>query len=209
MSYIPLREIGKGDWSNDPITYCAGSSLDTIYRHTNGDIHTNASLNCQTYMANYCSKEWNDICEAQSHNLTPINYIYMNDLTRGDLLVRNTAKHKYITHMSSNCSLYLQPFDPHDPNSPPVGEWIADKGGYCSPTYTVKKEGLDADPVMNKILDKPNIAMDILANIYNNAKRNNTLESLNGTRLYDFFQTPYFQQCLVLNNQNPNRYRIP
>lgn len=208
MSYTPLRQIGKGDWSNNPMTYCAGSSLDTIFRHTNGDIHTNASLNCQTYMANYCSKDWNDICEAQSQNRVPINYMYMNDITRGDLLVRNTAKHKYITHMSSNCSLMLQPFDPHDPESPPVGEWLANRGGgQCIPTYAVKPEGLDNDPVMNKLLEKPQIGIDILLNIYNNAKRHNTLESLQGTKLYAFFQTPYFQQCTV--NHNLNLMKFP
>ena len=63
----------------------------------------------------------------------------------------------------------------------------------CIPTYEVNPVGIDDDPVMNKILDRPIIGIDILVNIYNTMKRKNTLVGLNGTRLGKFFETnPYF-----------------
>jgi hypothetical protein len=55
---------------------------------------------------------------------------------------------------------------------------------------------------MNKILGKPSIAIDILINIYNTMKNNNTLKDLKGTRLGGFFSENfnYFDNKLYLNN---------
>ena len=41
---------------------------------------------------------------------------------------------------------------------------------------------------MNKLLEKPSIAMDILINIFNTMKENNTLYTLQGTKIGKFFE---------------------
>jgi hypothetical protein len=48
---------------------------------------------------------------------------------------------------------------------------------------------------MDKILDKPDIAINILINIYNTMKRKNKLSLLKNTKLGTFYQSqPYFIQ---------------
>ena len=57
---------------------------------------------------------------------------------------------------------------------------------------------------MNKILNKPMIAFGLLVNIYNNAVRNNTIDMLKGTKIYNFFQLNDFQDYIKLLN-TPNQ----
>ena len=57
------------------------------------------------------------------------------------------------------------------------------------PEYVVEPDKIDEDIVMNKILEKPIIAMNILVNIYNTMKRYGTLSKLRGTKLGNFYNT--------------------
>jgi hypothetical protein len=62
------------------------------------------------------------------------------------------------------------------------------------PIYAVNPTGLDADPVMNKLINKPEIAPEILLGIYNTMKVTGRLEQLNGTKLgYFFNHNSYFK----------------
>ena len=47
---------------------------------------------------------------------------------------------------------------------------------------------IDKDIVMDKLLEKPSIGMDILLNIFNTMKANNTLHTLQGTKIGKFFE---------------------
>jgi hypothetical protein len=67
----------------------------------------------------------------------------------------------------------------------------------CIPIYGVDPKTIDNDPVMNKVLAQPWIAMDILVNIYNHASRSGELQNLTGTKLYKFFMTDDFQQIVA------------
>jgi hypothetical protein len=92
-------------------------------------------------------------------------------------------------------------FDPTVASSPMYSEWISGEGycstggcdnqsntGACVSVYGVDPVTINSDPLMNKILDKPIIAIDILKRIYVDMKREGTLNQLSGTRLGDFFQ---------------------
>ena len=126
----------------------------------------------------------------------------------GEILVRNTAQEKYLVAMSNNCQRAYEPFDPTVANSPLISTWVpmgngcnnqgnCETSNTCIPIYAVDAKTIDDDPVMNKVLDKPYIAMDLLVNIYNNAKASNTLRDLKGTRIYNFFMSKPFQKAAM------------
>ena len=162
-------------------------------------------------MSDYCAVDWNSNCEYASAN-TNSSYPNMiqqcnkvngacigsgigSAFTQGEMLIRNTASKKYLTQESTNCAIKYQPFDPLTPTSPMIRyfEPVCNMRGNCVPVYEVDPDKIDEDPVMNKILSNPIIAMDILLNIYNSAKRMGKLEGLRNTRLYNFFSSPVFQ----------------
>lgn len=225
--YASISEFGKNEQSpmSNPLSYCAVSELDSSFTHaSNGQNMGPDSGACQTFMAHYCANDWNGICEFQSHDQTKYLPNTMatcnashgngslspsglgNSLTKGQILIRNTAAEKYLGSMSSNCKRVYEPFDPTVADSPLIGKWIqngdscgngiCNSQGSCVPIYRVNPKTIDADPVMNKILAQPHIAMDILVNIYNNAVKENTLNSLRGTKLYHLFMQPFFQHIV-------------
>ena len=63
---------------------------------------------------------------------------------------------------------------------------------------------IDSDPVMNKILQKPMIAMNVLLNIYNYRKGSGRLNELKGTKLYNLFMSNWFQQSLKVSSTLPS-----
>lgn len=162
---------------------------------TNSDIYGQDSKPCQQYMAQYCSKNWDEICENASQKREgyfpdDLNFGGINTLSRGEILIRNSAKEKYLKKMY-NCSYTTKLFNPHDPNSVQIGEWVDTYGGNtCIPQYFLSDaqiKEIDVDPVMNHILQNPRIAMDILINIYNNMKKSGNLYQLRGKKLGIFY----------------------
>lgn len=210
---------------SNPLSYCAVSGLDASFGHAStGQFLGPDSAQCQTFMGYYCSNNWDGICEFQSHdqtrwlpngqvncNASNGNGVLGNGLgnafTKGQMLIRNTAADKYLFAMSDNCHRVYEPFDPTVANSPLISRWVSKGdncgsgscntgGGSCVAVYKVNPREIDNDPVMNKILAQPYIAMDILVNIYNNAKKDGDLPSLQRTKLYRFFMSPAFQQIV-------------
>ena len=217
MSYANVVNFGTSvekSPNNNPLTYCMTSDLNNSFMHTMGERVGPYSKKCQMFMSDYCAKNWNGVCEVASKNT---NNHYPNTATpwechksnqgatlgnglgnafsQGELLIRNTAAKKYITRMSNNCKIRYEPFDPMVPTSPMISYWGSDREarGVCIPKYEVNAKEIDSDPVMNKILSKPVIAIDILLNIYNTMKNDGKLHELNGTRLGRFFNSQKFQ----------------
>jgi len=224
--YASILNFGSNSRSpmSNPLSYCAVSELDSSFTHaSNGQTMGPDSSACQAFMAHYCANNWNGVCEFQSHDQTSwlpnsvktcdashsngsLSNGTGNHLTKGQILIRNTAAEKYLTHMSSNCERVYEPFDPTVADSPLIGKWVA-KGNNCNsgscngrdvcvPIYQVDPRTIDQDPVMNKILAQPYIAIDILVNIYNNSVKDNTIHQLQGTKLHNFFMQPVFQNIV-------------
>jgi len=206
---------------SNPLSYCAVSGLDSGFNHQLGlTLLSPDSAQCQSFMGTYCGNNWDDICEYQSKNTNivfpntmqqcgTISGSCSGQITKGQILIRNAAMEKYLMFMSGNCRPEYAPFDPTVANSPLIRKWVAGgpAGGpvpgcangncnapsACVPIYGIRDpKNLDNDPVMNKILMQPQIAMDILVNIYNNARSNNTLKDLANTRLGRFFMSQAF-----------------
>lgn len=231
MSYSKLANFGASAGNsaqNDPITYCALSGLESGFYHGIGGGNSLLGPNstaCQVYMGQYCAANWDGTCEYLSRDEdrrfpnTQGSYNMMwlssglgaNGVTKGQILIRNAAAEKYIIAMSENCYRDLQPFDPTVPGSPIIGTWkskltVQNKNIVCVALYDVKTEGIDEDPVMNKLLLQPWIAMDILGGIYKTRVKNGTLDELKGTKLYDFFQKNMTKEIIALN---PGRLNQP
>lgn len=224
--YSSISDFGGNMQSpmSNPLSYCAVSELDSSFTHaSNGQLNGPDSSQCQQFMAHYCANDWNGVCEFNSHDNTSwlpntvktcdasngngsLGNGLGNHLTKGQILIRNTAAEKYLYAMSANCHRVYEPFDPTVANSPLIGKWVTNSNsctssncqgrGICVPVYKVDPKQIDRDPVMNKILAQPHIAMDILVNIYNNARRDGELDSLKGTKLYNLFMQPMFQKIV-------------
>ncbi len=219
--YAKINKVGALDhtFMTNPLSYCVTSDLDNSFNHTAGQKYGPYSTPCQMYMSDYCAKNWDGICEYASKN---INSNYANPLgsieplvanigpntTQGENLIRNTMMKKYLSQLSNTCTIKYEVFDPQVASSPLVGR-IAPKdempGNQCIPIFEVDPKTIDDDPVMNKALSRPGIAMDIFANIYNTALRLKKLDALKRTRLYNFFMSPDFQAYIVIAKNNATR----
>lgn len=196
---------------NNPLSYCLNDNIDQKFLHgTNPSITGQDSKPCQAFLADYCADKWDGFCEIASKN----NNISFPDnisgstkghlgMTSGDILIKNTASRKYMVGMG-NCIQKFEPFDPTVADSPMISYWIPNEGNYtgnCTPIYAVDPITIDNDIVMNKILAKPSIAIDILINIYNTMLNNNSINQLRDTKLGKFFSENfnYFNDKLYLN----------
>ena len=178
---------------DNPLTYT--NTLGSQFNHgaIGNTICSPYSRNSQVFMSTYCANNgFNEICELSSKDE---KLLYTTrDITAGDFLVYNTAKIKYLQSMLGTCVLRSEQFDPTVASSPKISFWEEDGG--CIPIYQVDPLTIDQDVVMNKILAKPTIAMDILINIYKTAIRLNKLHDLSNTKLYAFFQSKDFKLAL-------------
>lgn len=210
-SYKDISKFGPQTQSpvNNPLTYCLGNSMDQRFLHgSNADIYGQHSRPCQLFLSQYCAGKWDQFCEIASKdkstqypnqagsciNCNTDTYGY---LTAGESLILNTAATKYLVKMHGAHKKY-EPFDPTVPTSPMISYWVNDNCSYYKtgiPEYAVDPKKIDDDVVMDKILQKPIIAMNILINIYNTMKRYGTLKQLQNTKLGRFYNShPYFIQ---------------
>jgi len=221
-AYATIGAFGSSpDTQTNPMTYCFVSGLDSGTYHNLGGQNLSGPGNrqCQIFTAAYCAQKWDGVCEFASNDnqkgpmvvnmVRPCNGL-LDPLTRGEILIRNTAAEKYLKAMSPNCKRDYEPFDPSTAGSPLISSWYPKNNScgnaancngpnVCIPVYGVDPTQIDNDPVMNKILAKPSIAMDVLVNIYNNARYNGQLEGLQGTKLYNYFKSPQFQSVVASN----------
>lgn len=182
--------------SNNPLTYCVNSTLNSRFLHGGqADVLGPDSRSCQLFMSQYCADKWDGFCEKESNekesyfpdNVGSCNSgVYSLNLNRGQILLRNTAMEKYRTSIR-NCTPSFQPFDPTVPSSPMIKTYDRDCTWPCVSEYEVNPASIDSDPVMDKLLEDPRVAEDVLINIYNTMKRKKTLHLLTGTKLGKYF----------------------
>jgi hypothetical protein len=210
-NYSTFSQFGSNNYSpvNDPLTYCIGnrsSEQNFLHGSSSNIFNGQNGKNCQVYLAEYCASEWDEACKVARLNsdryypdtlintTNVINSNMMSNLTAGDALVYNTAKIKYLKSMG-NCKQKFEQFDPNVANSPLISYWVSeDQSRNCIPVFAVDPNTIDSDIVMDEILAKPIIAIDILINIFNTMKKDGSLDKLNGTKLGNFFaSSPIFK----------------
>lgn len=202
MSYVNLAQLGSNSNTpnTNPLAYCSVSGLDQMFNFGSYLPNVNTSTQCQLYTAGYCANNWDGTCEYMSQNAQIALPSVMggtsqvSQLSLGESLVRQTAMNKYLVSVSSNGERRYEPFDPTVPTSPMVSKWMSTDGQPVLFKYAVNPDTIDSDPVMNKIIQNPTIATDILINIYNNAIKTGTLNKLSNTKLGQLFMSNWFKQ---------------
>jgi hypothetical protein len=200
--YKQLARFGSSEvnvlpvFNNDPLTYCIGNNASQRFNHGSHAVTYGQNSNaCQVYLANRCAQNWDGICEYaaskpanEERTLVADTMFAGNDqtvgLTPGEVLLKNTAESRFRIGML-NCELKTEPFDPVNPSSPYISYYV---GQNCIPLYAVDPKTIDRDVVMNKILDNPKIARQLLLNIKNTMMRQGTFHNLKGTRLGNFYR---------------------
>jgi hypothetical protein len=122
--------------------------------------------------------------------------------TAGNILIRNAAQRRFCN--MDQCAAKVYPFDPNVADSPLIkdygwnngncgGATCTDGDDYrlqlgqgCNLVCSVDPATIDDDVVMNKCLDDPGIALDVLVNICRTSKKNGV--DLTGTRIGNFCQ---------------------
>lgn len=223
MAYSCISNFGSNDpGMANPLSVCAVTDLDAGFNNKlGGGMLRPENQQCQAFMGLYCGNKWDGICEYMSNDTNralpnsvancnaPGGSCYGGStnsaFTRGQILIRNAAAERFLYSMSSNCVREYQPFDPTTAGSPLISMWVPNGGcgsgdcngsGVCVPVYKVDAKTIDNDPIMNKILAQPWIALDILVNIYNNAAKSGELLAMRHTKLYKLFMSPYFQEIV-------------
>jgi len=204
-TYRPIADFGSNAYApiNNPLTYCMNNTVDSRFAHGGqSDTIGPRSKSCQMYMSDYCASKWDDFCEYASRNTDTtnnLNNIQQDStfaslsLNAGEILIRNTASKKYLVEMINGEKKY-EPFDPTVATSPMISYWVKNNYSDMVPVYSVDPTKIDQDPVMDKIINNPMIAFEILVNIRNTMKRQGTLQQLRGTKLGNLYENlPYFK----------------
>jgi len=204
-NYRNVQTVGSNKYSEseNPLTYCINDTLDQRFIHgSNATIYGQNSKMCQAFLGEYCSQQWDGYCDIASQNTnnyypnntwdSHLNNIPYNfkGLTSGEAVIRNTAANKYLISMG-NCVPKYEPFDYNVANSPMIRYWESATGqNNCVPVYGVDLNNIDNDTVMDKILERPHIGLDILINIHNNHKRMyGSTQNIKHTKLGNFFSS--------------------
>ena len=186
--------------SSNPLTYSINDTLNQKFIHGgNSYKYGQSSKPAQIFLGQYCAQGWDGACELASkntnmyfpNNTENANYnnipYFFKGLTAGENVIRNTASSKYLVAMG-NCAPKFEPFDPLVADSPMIKTWVSGTGqNNCIPVYAVDPLTIDDDIVMDKIPEKPVIALDILINIYDTYKRLGRMDTLVDTKLGRYF----------------------
>lgn len=204
-------------FNNDPLTMCIGNNPAQRFNHGgNVDSYGQDSEPCQAYLSQRCAKTWDMPCEIASRQTDRAvasvgDGSMMAGFNSGDLMLRNTAMEKYRVSMRSSsdstqqCQVKSEPFNTLIPASPILTRYVGD----CIGEYAVDPETIESDPVMNKILNKPNAFVSLLNNIRETMIRNGSFGRLAGTRLGAYYglysgSVPVIRQQVLPIIQRPS-----
>jgi hypothetical protein len=197
-SYRSIKDFGKiRSTSADPWSYCAIQGPDMRFAHPPlGSTHGAHSQNCQAWMAEECAKDWSEMCEYvyQTQNSTSFpntlnvnqGVSRVNTNTAGQNLLANSVERAFCSY--SNCVPIKQPFDPTVADSPPFTTYVSADGdnGNCVPVCSANPETVDNDPLIQKMIQNPEVCSTTITNIFNTAMREGI--SYEGTCLHEYQQ---------------------
>lgn len=200
--YVPIAKFGASMnpvMSIDPVAA-------SIYKDPDSDFDIGEmairygprTRESMLYMADRCAKNWDGACEFLSRNRD--NNVVCNQArissplfrrlnppgseTIGDILVENTAVRRFCD--LSSCAVTSEPYDPTNPRS----VWVKQYG--CCGTTTclpvcMPPDDPDNDIVLNKVLDKPDLHLDLLINMYKNVNRTGSRNKFANNRVGRIF----------------------
>jgi hypothetical protein len=178
--YRRIDDFGPKGLDINPLTYCMEKSTANKMQYGGSEsLHGTASKNCQAFMSERCSKNWDGNCEYyynERNERVPNSLNTCRDhdfnMTSGVILLKNTADRKFCD--KGNCQKVVEQFDTLVTGSPNVTYYMNCRGGgKCS----VDASKIDIDPVMNRCLQNPGACDDTLYKICKNGKK------LGGTKI--------------------------
>ena len=189
----PSKGVYQEDMTDNPVDMCVFSDVNkSLTGGVLGYRYGPSNENCQLFMSERCSKNWDSVCDIASKNSTAQ---YPNTATiRGNAqgspleitggstvgaqLIHNAGQRRFCKFSNSNIQQF--PFDPTNLSSPTVTRINRSQYGN-NPVCSVDPRSIDSDILMNKMLDDPSTSMDTLTNICSKMKG-----KLNGTRIGKF-----------------------
>lgn len=212
MSYPKFIDFGKGlnkqveepTNSSNPLTYCTFPTLNAQFVHGSTSanlLYTPYSPNCQSFMTDYCSENFDGFCEAYSvinvdrtwpnnAGVDTVAQKYANSFqgffpTVGENMIRNVVHRYFVLFPSSQIS--YQQFDPNVANSP----IISYQDPYVTETSIVinlsNPEIINNDKKVKLMLSNARPCFDVLARIYLAIMRDESNINIAGTELEQFF----------------------
>ena len=187
----------------NPLTYCLFPSLGSQFQHgssTSNLLKTTYNPNCEYFMAERCSKEWDGFCEAYrkinldtywpnvgvidalAYNNAQV-YLKNNRPTVGEVLVRNAVNIKLLDFPYQQET--KTQFDPNTANSPDITIY---PNYTMSPSFLKKITNVESDPHVTLMLDNPTPCFDVLSRIYLGILRNEpNAQPYVGSRVQKYF----------------------
>lgn len=189
-----------GLYSNDPLGYCFGRTLEQRMVYGPGVQTGMDGLPCQAYLAERCARDWDQVCEALflgADETAPVRRAAAfgvpgapeTSKTAGEQLLATTARQKYRARVLNDdgfqCVRVTEPFDYLRPDSPSITYY----SGECVSEYALPRDPTvsERDPVLQHLLDRPEIAPDVLDGMADACRRENCLDAFRHTRLGEFF----------------------
>jgi hypothetical protein len=207
-SYVSIAQFGNIAESpaDDPLTFCMANTIDKNFIHGPlGSLYGPRTKQCQLYLAERCSKNWDGYCEyyyqhQQASGEWPHSQPYPNtvsnsqyarsDISTGDQLLANAAERKYC--IFPECKKTIDNFDPMNPRSKKIFWYENSYNGIeCVPVCKVDPKTIDNDPIMDRLLQKPTVGGNTLINIFNTCRREGI--DLRGTKVGKL-QEAYFKE---------------
>tara|TARA_A100001011_G_C14307269_1_gene843729 strand:+ start:102 stop:917 length:816 start_codon:yes stop_codon:yes gene_type:complete len=208
--YVRISDFGKGAGGeqqiDNPLSYTMNSTLDQKFLHGNIQLLQNGQMsqNGQFFLANYGAAHFDEFCVYASMNQYAGAVVSVidsmiggsqcselvgrynptgNNLTAGEIVIRNAAIMRYLKKMIGGKPVY-QPFDPTVADSPIIMSYIPNTlavGGtnnslIMTPIYGLTAEeidNIDRDPLMLYCVQRSWIAGDVLLGIYINLRLHN------------------------------------
>lgn len=198
MSYRTYNDFGFSTSANDPLTYLLNTSIGSsfIIGHQDKDVGK-GTKHYRDYFSDRCALTWDGVCQAATMDTdrgVPVNKgdyqaITFNNLSQGDLLLRDIAEKKYLRAVSTNSTPVVTQYDLLVPTSPFVSSF-----NRCTKRYGVDPDTIDTDPVMDKLIDHPEISPSVLLQIFRSMTSDGTISTLNNTKLGRFYGSNRFHQ---------------
>jgi hypothetical protein len=187
-SYLNLPVL-----NNDPLTYCISNNQTQKFNHgsTSSTFGQN-SRNCQIYLADRCSRQWDDICTYITDSYTTFENSVVPNNVLGDNSVNNInlkphentllniAKNKY-RKQTKYCHYKAESFDPNSPATGNIGYYY---GPNCSFVYDINVNEIERDVVMNKILKNAHLYKNFLQKLKTDITNNGKIEQIKHTKLF-------------------------
>jgi len=201
----PSARVYQEDVTDSPVDMCLFSDVNkSLVGGVLGARYGPGNENCQLFMADRCSRNWDAVCDVAAMNqqarfannatirgnaaAAPGEIV--GGSTIGSQLVHNAGQRRFCKFNNTNIQQF--PFDPTNYSSPTITRILRSEFGN-NPVCTVNPATIDKDTLMNRMLDDPATSQITLDNICLNMRGR-----LGNTRIG--------QYCAMRNNHNQSGY---